>query len=65
MNKPYTPLYSLRWTQTYNTGMTPWDGGRIVAEMEQLKADLVERLVEQSDLTLAKSVIERVKKPRC
>jgi hypothetical protein len=64
MDKPKR-LYSIQWTQPYNTSMTPWDGARILKEMEQLKHDLIERLVEQSDLALAKSVIERVRKPRC
>jgi hypothetical protein len=64
MDKP-KKLYSIQWTQQYNTSMTPWDGLRILKEMEQLKADLVERLVEQSDFTESKSVIERVRKPRC
>lgn len=58
-------LYSIQWRQQYNTGMTPWDGLRIVAELEQLKADLVERLVEHSDMSEANRVIERVRKPRC
>jgi hypothetical protein len=64
MDKP-KKLYSIQWTQQYNTSMTPWDGNRILKEMEQLKHDLIERLVEQSDFEEANTVIERVKKPRC
>ena len=64
MDKP-KKLYSIQWTQQYNTGMTPWDGDRILGEMEQLKWDLIERLLELDDFTLANTVIERIKKPRC
>jgi hypothetical protein len=64
MDKPKR-LYSIQWTQQYNTSMTPWDGARILKEMEQLKHDLIERLLELDDLALANRVIERVRKPRC
>lgn len=48
--------YKIKWTQPYSQ----WDGHRIIAQMEQLKADLVERVLDYEDFTEAKQVLARI-----
>ena len=48
--------YKIKWTQPYTT----WDGYRLIREMEQLKADLVERVLDYKDFTEAREVIARI-----
>lgn len=49
--------YKIKWTQPY----TQWEGDRIIKQMEQLKADLVERVLDYEDFTEANEVIARIK----
>ena len=49
--------YKIKWTQPY----TQWDGHRIIAQMEQLKADLIERVLDHEDFTEANQVIAKIK----
>ena len=44
--------------------MTPWNGAGILCKQEQLKHEVIERLLELNDLALANSVIERVRTRR-
>jgi len=48
--------YKIKWTQPY----TQWDGYRIIKQMEQLKADLVERVLDYKDFTEAKQELARI-----
>jgi hypothetical protein len=48
--------YKIKWSQPY----TQWDGYRIIKQMEQLKADLVERVLDYEDFTEAREVIARI-----
>ena len=48
--------YKIKWTQPY----TQWEGYRIIKQMEQLKADLVERVLDYEDFTEAREVIARI-----
>ena len=48
--------YKIKWTQPY----TQWDRYRVIREMEQLKADLVERVLDYEDFTEAKQVLARI-----
>ena len=48
--------YKIKWTQPY----TMWDGYRIIKQMEQLKADLVERVLDYEDFTEAREVSARI-----
>jgi hypothetical protein len=50
--------YKIKWTQPY----TQWDGYRIIKELEQLKADLVERVLdhENFDFEEAREVLARI-----
>ena len=51
--------YKIKWTQPY----TMWDGQRIIQELEQRKADLIERVIdhENFDFAEARKVIARIK----
>jgi hypothetical protein len=49
--------YKIKWTQPY----TQWEGDRIIKQMEQLKADLVERVLDYEDFTEANEVIAKIK----
>lgn len=49
--------YKIKWTQPY----TQWEGYLIIKQMEQLKADLVERVLDYEDFTEANEVIARIK----
>jgi hypothetical protein len=48
--------YKITWSQPY----TQWDGYRIIKQMEQLKADLVERVLDYKDFTEANEVLARI-----
>ena len=48
--------YKIKWTQPY----TEWDSYRVVRELEQLKADLVERVLDYEDFTEAKQELARI-----
>ena len=48
--------YQIKWAQPY----TMWDGNRIIQQMEQLKADLVERVLDYEDFAEAREVIARI-----
>jgi hypothetical protein len=48
--------YKIKWTQPY----TEWDSYRVVRELEQLKADLVERVLDYKDFTEAKQELARI-----
>jgi hypothetical protein len=48
--------YKIKWTQPY----TQWEGYRIIKQMEQLKADLVERVLDYEDFTEANEVLARI-----
>lgn len=48
--------YKIKWTQPY----TQWEGDRIIKQMEQLKADLVERVLDYEDFTEAREVLARI-----
>jgi hypothetical protein len=48
--------YKINWTQPY----TEWDSYRVVRELEQLKADLVERVLDYEDFTEAKQELARI-----
>jgi hypothetical protein len=48
--------YKIQWSQPY----TQWDGYRIIKQMEQLKADLVERVLDYEDFTEAKQELARI-----
>jgi hypothetical protein len=48
--------YKIKWSQPY----VMWDGYRIIKQMEQLKADLVERVLDYEDFTEAREVIARI-----
>ena len=48
--------YKIQWSQPY----TQWDGHLIIKQMEQLKADLVERVLDYEDFTEAREVIARI-----
>jgi hypothetical protein len=48
--------YKIKWSQPY----TQWEGDRIIKQMEQLKADLVERVLDYEDFTEAREVIARI-----
>ena len=49
--------YKIKWTQPY----TQWNGNLIVEQMEQLKADLIERVLDYNDFTEANEVIARIR----
>jgi hypothetical protein len=49
--------YKIKWTQPY----TQWHGNLIVEQMEQLKADLIERVLDYKDFTEANQVIAKIK----
>ena len=49
--------YKIKWKQPY----TQWEGYLIIKQMEQLKADLVERVLDYEDFTEANEVIARIK----
>ena len=48
--------YKIKWSQPY----TQWEGDRIIKQMEQLKADLVERVLDYEDFTEAREVLARI-----
>jgi len=48
--------YKIQWSQPY----VMWDGNRIIKQMEQLKEDLVERVLDYEDFTEAREVIARI-----
>ena len=48
--------YKINWSQPY----TQWEGDRIIKQMEQLKADLVERVLDYEDFTEAKQELARI-----
>jgi hypothetical protein len=48
--------YKIKWSQPY----TQWEGDRIIKQMEQLKADLVERVLDYEDFTEAKQELARI-----
>ena len=48
--------YKIKWTQPY----VMWDGLRIIRELEQKKADLIERVLDYKDFTEAREVIARI-----
>jgi len=48
--------YKIKWSQPY----TQWEGDRIIKQMEQLKADLVERVLDHEDFTEAKQELARI-----
>jgi hypothetical protein len=48
--------YKIQWSQPY----TQWDGNRLIREMEQLKEDLVERVLDYQDFTEAREVLARI-----
>jgi hypothetical protein len=49
--------YKIKWTQPY----TNWNGYLIVKQMEDLKADLIERVLDYKDFTEANQVIAKIK----
>ena len=49
--------YKIKWTQPY----TNWNGHLIVKQMEDLKADLIERVLDYKDFTEANEVIAKIK----
>jgi hypothetical protein len=49
--------YKIKWTQPY----TNWNGYLIVKQMEDLKADLIERVLDYKDFTEANEVIAKIK----
>jgi hypothetical protein len=48
--------YKIKWTQPY----TMWDGNLIIKQMEQLKEDLVERVLDYKDFKEANEVLARI-----
>jgi hypothetical protein len=48
--------YKIKWTQPY----VMWDGLRIIRELEQKKADLIERVLDYEDFTEANEVLARI-----
>jgi hypothetical protein len=50
--------YKIKWTQPY----TQWEGDRIIRELEQRKADLIERVIdhENFDFAEAREVLARI-----
>ena len=48
--------YKIKWSQPY----AMWDGNRIIQQMEQLKEDLVERVLDYEDFAEAQEVIARI-----
>jgi hypothetical protein len=48
--------YKIKWSQPY----AMWDGYRVIREMEQLKADLVERVLDYEDFKEAREVLARI-----
>jgi hypothetical protein len=48
--------YKIKWTQPYTT----WNGHLIIKQMEDLKADLIERVLDYEDFTEANKVIARI-----
>jgi hypothetical protein len=49
--------YKIKWTQPYTT----WNGHLIIKQMEDLKADLIERVLDYKDFTEANEVIAKIK----
>jgi hypothetical protein len=49
--------YKIKWTQPY----VMWDGLRIIRELEQKKADLIERVLDYEDFTEANEVLARIR----
>ena len=50
--------YKIKWTQPY----AMWDGQRIIQELEQRKADLIERVINHENFGFeeAREVLDRI-----
>ena len=64
-DRPYYYQNSLRWSQSYGTGASGWRKRQIIntvlSDLHNTQLDMIDAVVDASDLSDAKEVIEYIR----